>query len=100
MRHLKNRSLENCLVFYQFVNLKLFHPEQRNFDQTDRYFFIPVFLDNDVSLTIFDTEILRFEITYNFNLAHACYCSPLKGFYLGWLTAFRANIRLRWKWLR
>ncbi len=38
MRHLKNRLLEKCLVLYLFINLKLFHPEQRNFDQNDTRF--------------------------------------------------------------
>jgi len=38
MRHLKNRSLEKCLGYYWFVNLELFHPEQRNFDQNDMRF--------------------------------------------------------------
>ncbi len=39
MRHLENRSLEKCLILYQLVNLKLFHPEWRNFDITDTRFF-------------------------------------------------------------
>ncbi len=34
MRHLENRLLEKC----QFLNLKLFHPGRRNFDQTDTRF--------------------------------------------------------------
>jgi hypothetical protein len=38
MRHLKNRLLEKCLISYQFVNLKLFYPECRNFDQNDMRF--------------------------------------------------------------
>jgi len=38
MRHFKNRSLKKCLVLYQFVNLKLFHPEWRNFDWTTMKF--------------------------------------------------------------
>ncbi len=66
MRHLENRSLEKCLVLYWFVNLELFHPEWRNFDQTNTRF-----LDTSISWMIFNTEILRFEITYFFNLAHA-----------------------------
>ncbi len=33
MRRLNNKSLEKCLVSYWFINLELFHPEQRNFDQ-------------------------------------------------------------------
>ncbi len=56
-RHLKNRSLKKCLVLYRFVNLKLFHPEQRNFDRTDMRI-----LYTDVSQTIFDTEFSGFEI--------------------------------------
>ncbi len=52
MRHLEIRSLEKCLVSYQFVNLKLFHPEWRNFDCTDMRF-----LDTGISQTIL---ILRF----------------------------------------
>jgi hypothetical protein len=35
MRHLKNRLLKKCLVSYQFVNVKVFHPEWRNFDPTE-----------------------------------------------------------------
>ncbi len=66
MRHLDNRLLEKCLVLYQFINLKLFHPERRNFDGTDVRF-----LDTGISQMIFDTEILRFTIAYFFNLAHA-----------------------------
>ncbi len=67
MRHLKNRSLEKCLVSYRFINFKLFHPEQRNFDRTDMRF-----LDTCISRMIFDTEISRFTMTYFFNLAHVC----------------------------
>ncbi len=66
MRHLENRLLEKCLVSYQFINLRLFHPEWRNFDQTDKRF-----LDTGISQTIFDAGILRFEIAYFFNLSHA-----------------------------
>ncbi len=33
MRHLENRLLEKCHISYQFLNLELFHPEWRNFDQ-------------------------------------------------------------------
>ena len=67
MRHLKNRSLEKCLVSYWFVNLKLFNPEWINFDWVDTRF-----LETCISRMIFDTEILRFEIAYFFNLIHAC----------------------------
>jgi len=66
MRHIENRSLEKCLLSYRFVNLILFHPEWRNFDWTDTRF-----PDTSISQTIFDTEILIFEITYFFNLVHA-----------------------------
>jgi hypothetical protein len=38
MRHLENRSLEKCIVSYWFINLKLFYPELRNFDQNDMRF--------------------------------------------------------------
>ncbi len=38
MRHLENRTLGKCLVSYWFVNLKLFHPEQRDFDQSNMRF--------------------------------------------------------------
>jgi hypothetical protein len=38
MRHLENRLLEKCLVSYWFVNIELFHPEWRNFDQNDTRF--------------------------------------------------------------
>ncbi len=51
MRHLENRSLEKCLILYQLVNLKLFHPEQRNVDQNYMRF-----LDTREKL------ILRFKI--------------------------------------
>jgi hypothetical protein len=34
-RHLENRLLEKCLVSYWFDDLKLFHPDWTNFDQTD-----------------------------------------------------------------
>ncbi len=37
-RHLKNRLLEKCLVSYWFINLELFHPEWRNFEQNDMRF--------------------------------------------------------------
>jgi hypothetical protein len=67
MRHCKNRSLEKR-ISYQFINLELFHPEWRKFDQTDTRF-----LDTDISQTSFDTKISRFEITYFLNLAHACF---------------------------
>jgi hypothetical protein len=40
-------DVKKCLISYQFVNLKLFHPEQVNLDRT--------------------------EIAYFFNLAHAWY---------------------------
>jgi len=66
MRH-HEQIVEKCLVLYQFINLKLFHPEWRNSDRTDL-----IFLDTGISKMIFDTEISRFEITYFFNLAHAC----------------------------
>jgi hypothetical protein len=66
MRHLKNRSLEKCIILYQFVNLKLFHPEQRNFDRTSMRF-----LDTGISRIIFNTDILRFEMASFLNLAHA-----------------------------
>ncbi len=52
-RHLKNRLLEKCLVSYWFVNLKLFHPERRNFDQNDMRF---------LDTTDFIFPVLRFEI--------------------------------------
>jgi hypothetical protein len=45
MRHLKNRSLVKCLILYQFVNLKLFHPEQRDFEIRDHLLFL-------ISLTV------------------------------------------------
>ncbi len=51
-RHLENRLLEKCLVLYQFVKLKLFHHERRNFDRTDMRF-----LDTAIYRMIFDTEI-------------------------------------------
>jgi len=54
MRHLKNRSLEKCLISYQLVNLDLFHPECRIFDRTNMKF-----LNTGISRTIHDTEILR-----------------------------------------
>jgi hypothetical protein len=54
MRHLKNRSLENCLISYRLIYLKLFHPEGRNFDWTDMRF-----LDTGISQTKF--LILRFR---------------------------------------
>jgi hypothetical protein len=38
MRHLENSPLKKFLVLYWFVNLKVFHPECRNFDQTDTIF--------------------------------------------------------------
>jgi hypothetical protein len=66
MRHLENRSLGKCLVSYQFVNLELFHPEQRNFEQTDTRFF-----DSQISQMISEIEILIFKIAYFSNLAHA-----------------------------
>ncbi len=37
-RHLKNRLLEKCIVSYQFINLKLFHPEWINFKQNNMRF--------------------------------------------------------------
>ncbi len=49
---------KKCLVLYRFLNLKLFHPEQRNFDRTDMRI-----LYTDVSQTIFDTDFSGFEIT-------------------------------------
>ncbi len=55
----KNRSLEKCLILYQFINIKLFYPEGRNFDQTDMRFLEWLL-------------ILRFKIAYFFNLTHAC----------------------------
>jgi len=67
MRHLKNRSLKKCLVSYQFINLKLFYPQWRNFDRTDMRF-----LDTGISWTIFYSKILIFKIAYFFNLTHAC----------------------------
>ncbi len=65
MRHLENRSLEKCLGSYRFVNLELFHPEQRNFDQNDMRFL------NYSRSFFFNIKILRFEIVPFFNLAHA-----------------------------
>ncbi len=35
--HLENRLLEKYLVSYWFDNLKLFHPDWTNFDQTDTF---------------------------------------------------------------
>jgi hypothetical protein len=67
MRHLDNRSLGKCLVSYWFVNLELFHPEQRNFDQNDN-FSIP-----EKKNYVFDIEILRFKVVTFFNLTHACH---------------------------
>jgi hypothetical protein len=55
MRHLQNGSFEKCLILYQFVNI--FHPEPRNFDQTDTRF-----LNTGISQIIFDTRISRFMI--------------------------------------
>ncbi len=37
-KNLENGSLEKCFVSYQFITLKLFHPEQRNFDQNNMRF--------------------------------------------------------------
>ncbi len=68
MRHLKNRTLEKYLVSYQFVNLELVHPEWRNSEQTDIRF-----LNIEILQMISDIEILRFEIAYFSNLAHAWY---------------------------
>ncbi len=63
MRHLKNRSLGKCLKLYQFANVKLFHPEWRNFYQTDTRF-----LDTGEKFIFL---ISRFEIVPFFNLTHA-----------------------------
>ncbi len=59
MRYLENRSLEKCLISSPFVNLEIFHPEQRNFEQTDTRFF-----DIEISQMISDIQISRFEIAY------------------------------------
>jgi hypothetical protein len=66
MRHLEIRLLEKCLISYQFVNLKLFHPEQRNFDQTDTRF-----LDTGISQMIFDTNIF---CIWDYLLFQSCPC--------------------------
>jgi hypothetical protein len=58
MRHLKNRSLEKCLLSYQFINLKLFHPERRNFDQNDLRF-----LDTGEKILFSRFEIIVFSIS-------------------------------------
>ncbi len=52
---LENRSLEKCLVSYRFVNLKLFHPQQRNFDQDDTGFLNTGFINTGEFF--FDAEI-------------------------------------------
>jgi hypothetical protein len=38
IRRIDNRSLENCLILYQFINLELFHPEHRNIAPNDTRF--------------------------------------------------------------
>ncbi len=53
MRHLKNRLLGKCLKSYWFVNLKLFHPEQGNFDQTAMRFL------SGENIIFSDIQILR-----------------------------------------
>jgi hypothetical protein len=55
MRHHKNISIKKCLISYWFVNLKLFHPEWRNFDQNDKRFL------NSVEKVLFS----RFETLFN-----------------------------------
>ncbi len=62
----KTDNWKNVSHQYQFINLKFFHPEQRMFDWTDMRF-----LNTSIPRMIFDTKILRFEIAYFFNLAHA-----------------------------
>ena len=62
MRRFENKSLEKCLVSYWLINLELFHPEQRNFDQKDT-----IFLDTREKILF-----LRFEIIVFFNLTQAC----------------------------
>ncbi len=65
MRHLGNRSLEKCLVSYRFVNIKLLHPEWRNFDRNDTRC-----LDTKEKFIFL---ILRFEFVPFFNLTNACF---------------------------
>ncbi len=64
MRNLENRLLEKCLISYQIINLKLFHPEQGNFDQNYMRF-----LDTG---EIFLFSIFEIWDHSFFNIANAC----------------------------
>ncbi len=55
MSKYENISIKKCLISYWFVNLKLFHPEWRNFDQNDKRFL------NSVEKVLFS----RFETLFN-----------------------------------
>jgi hypothetical protein len=66
MRYLEKVSLVICIELYHLVHLNIPNLERRNFEWTDR-----IFLDIEISRTISNIDISRFEIAYFFNLAHA-----------------------------
>ncbi len=63
MRHLRNRSLEKCLLSYWFVNIKLFHPEWRNFDRIDTRFLDTREKFIFLILKFWDSSLCLFSIT-------------------------------------
>ncbi len=89
MRHLGNRLLEKCLISYRFINLELFHPELRNFDQnnmrlidTGENFIFQILRFWDSRLCFFQSHLRLIQITFK---------SRIFTFSLGWGFQSRLN---------
>ncbi len=64
MRHLKNRSLEKCLISYPFFNLELFHPQNGEIlTEQKRDFSIAVFLKQFLIPRFQDARLPTFSIS-------------------------------------